>query len=312
MADIDFDSSNHEDKPKEEDNSIVLSSSDVSSSIQDERSGLSIEEIKDPNKIRVEVVDKETPVIVLFGPPSCGKTMTLVRLTRYLQGKNYTVQPITSFRPSYDSHYSQMCNDFNSMINSDNAAESTSKINFMLVKVLKGGKPICQILEGPGEEYIDPKDPTRLFPKFVYSIINSENRKIWAIMVVPDDRNMRMDNDFRMNYVTKIHDLKKRLKPTDKVVFIFNKIDKTELVLSPGVINYRYALKEVSDLYRNVFVPFKNNNPITKLWKENNFDFVGFQTGDFPKAADGTVTFEQGPDEYPYKLWEIFLKCIRG
>lgn len=49
--------------------------------------GLSEEELNDVNKIRITINDSSAPVVVLFGPASCGKTMTLVRLSRYLQGQ---------------------------------------------------------------------------------------------------------------------------------------------------------------------------------------------------------------------------------
>ena len=65
-------------------------------------------------------------------------------------------------------------------------------------------------------------------------------------------------------------------------------------------------------LYPNIFVPFRNVNPITKWWNPNNFDFIAFQTGDFSEAADGTLTFEEGHDIYPQKLWAFIQKRIRG
>lgn len=99
--------------------------------------GLTASEINDPNSIKVTIADPKTPIVVLYGPPSCGKTMTLVRLTRYLNSKGYSVVPDKNFRPSYDTNYKEMCQHFNEMINSDNAAQSTSHIGFMLVKVLK-------------------------------------------------------------------------------------------------------------------------------------------------------------------------------
>ena len=52
--------------------------------------GLSSEEQNDPNSITVTVSDPNTPIVILYGPPSCGKTMTLVRMTRYLRSKGYT------------------------------------------------------------------------------------------------------------------------------------------------------------------------------------------------------------------------------
>ena len=51
--------------------------------------GLSVEELRDPNKISVTIADKDAPIVVLFGPPACGKTMTLVRLK--ILGMEYLV-----------------------------------------------------------------------------------------------------------------------------------------------------------------------------------------------------------------------------
>lgn len=283
-----------------------------SESVQVDGSGMTFEEINDANKIKVTIADYNTPLVVFFGPPACGKTMTLIRLTRYLQGKGYTIQPVTSFRPNYDKNYSDMCANFDTMISSEDAAMSTSKINFMLVQVLHNGKPLCQILEGPGEYYFSPEAPQAPFPKYVNAIISSNNRKIWAIMIEPDHTNRRMDDVARKQYVNKISKLKTKMNIRDRVMFIFNKIDETQFVHSPGNINYNQALQHSEYLYPNIFVPFKNVNPITKWWAPYRFDFVAFQTGDFSQAADGTLTFEQGPDAYPAKLWQFILKRIRG
>ena len=113
--------------------------------------GLSNEELNDPNKISVVIADKDAPIVVLFGPPACGKTMTLVRLTRYLSENGYTVTPVRTFRPTYDTNYSDLCDNFDTMINQDDAAQSTNRISFMLVKVSKNGRTICQLLEAHGE-----------------------------------------------------------------------------------------------------------------------------------------------------------------
>ena len=293
-------------------NNSVDESSNTSIKMTVNETGLSSEELNDANKIKVDIADYKTPLVILFGPPACGKTMTLVRLTRYLQKIGYEVQPITSFRPAYDKNYSEICENFDAMINSEDAAQSTSKISFMLVQVLYGGKPICQILEGPGEYYFKPEDPKAPFPKYINAIISSNNRKIWAIMVEPNKTNKRMDVEARRHYVNKIHKLKTRISPRDKVMFVFNKIDETPFVIGPGIIKYGLALQHTEFLYPNIFVPFKNVNPITRFWKPNNFDFVAFQTGDFSEAADGTLTFEQGNDIYPKKLWDIVSRRIRG
>ncbi len=274
--------------------------------------GLSKDEVTDPNKIVVTIADSHTPLIVMFGPATCGKTMTLVRLTRYLQKRGYTIKPVSSFRPAYDKTYSDLCSNFNVMINSEDAAKSTNKISFMLVQVHYQGKPICQILESPGEYYFRPDDPNAKFPKFVNAIINSNNRKIWAIMVEPDNTNEKMDVEARRNYVGKIHSLKSKLKPQDKVMFVFNKVDETPYVISPGNIKYNFLFQYTMDHYPNIFVPFKNVNPLTKWFKPNNFDYIAFQTGDFNETSGGGSSFQEGNDVYPQKLWNLIMKRVRG
>lgn len=293
-------------------NNIDTTTAQEPSTVGTNNDSMSMEEINDANKIAVTVADYNSPLVVLFGPPSCGKTMTLIRLTRYLKSKGYTVQPETSFRPSYDKNYHEMCANFDMMINNEDAAKSTAKINFMLVKVLYQGKTLCQILEGPGEYYFNPGKPNERFPKYVNNIISNNNRKIWAIMVEPDNTNKKMDWAARNNYVTKIHNLKSMISPRDKIMFVYNKIDETPFVISPGNIKYGEALKSVNYLYPNIFVKFKNENPLTKWFWPNKFDFVAFQTGYFSEASDGTLTFQEGNEIYPRKLWNVILERIKG
>ena len=82
--------------------------------------GLSSEEINDPNKINIEISDHNAPIVVLFGQPACGKTMTLVRMTRYLISQGYSVDPVREFRPNYDVNYTKNCEDFNVFNNLNN------------------------------------------------------------------------------------------------------------------------------------------------------------------------------------------------
>ena len=215
----------------------ITSEADASTTnVQVNEAGMSFEELNDANKIKVTIADYKTPLVIFFGPPACGKTMTLIRLTRYLRGNGYTIEPITSFRPSYDKNYSEMCRNFDSMIANEDAAKSTSMINFMLVQVSRNGKPLCQILEGPGEYYFKPEEPFAQFPRYVNAIINSRNRKIWAIMVEPDKTNKRMDVEARRHYVNKLHKLKTHINSRDKVLFVFNKIDETKFVINAANI----------------------------------------------------------------------------
>lgn len=270
--------------------------------------GLSEEEHNDPNAIKVCVSDDETPIVVLYGPPSCGKTMTLVRLTRYLVDQGYTVVPDRSFRPAADTHYKQLCDSFNQMINANSAATSTKNISFLLVKVLMDGRPVCQILEAPGEYYFHPKFPERPYPAYFHEIKNRPNRKVWAIMVEPDWQ----DPEPRRNYVTRISKLKAMMTPRDKVLFVYNKIDLTPYVYGVGQVKVKEAVKDVKQKYPGVFREFENKNPITKFWKKYNCEFVPFMTGSYSKTLSGGFAYTEGHHLYAQRLWEKMLEFIKG
>lgn len=270
--------------------------------------GLSSEELNDPNSIKVTISDPNTPIVVLYGPPSCGKTMTLVRMTRYLVSQGYTVVPEKTFRPSYDENHKQLCENFDLMINSNNAAVSTKRISFMLVKVLKDGKPICQLLEAPGEHYFDPKKPNEPYPAYVNEILNSTNRKVWAIIVEPD----WSDKEPRDNYVTRIRKLKSMMTSRDKVVFVYNKIDLTNFVQGVGQVNTNEAIRDIQNLYQNIFKPFENTNPITKYFTKYNCRFVPFMTGNYTPTMNGGFTYTESHYIYAQRLWQAMLKLING
>ena len=286
------------------DNSVETDDTDNS-----ENTIYSSEELSDPNKIVVEIADKETPLVILFGPQSCGKTMTMIRLTRYLHEKGFSVEPIKSFRPEYDQNYKKLCEGFNELVNSEDAAHATNIINFMLIRVSHRGKAICQILEAPGEHYFSPNEgPDKVFVKYINTILDSKNRKLFCIMLEPEGTNGVMTTEVRKLYSKKVHKLKRRMKAgRDRVIFILNKIDKTDFVISRGNVNRKYAKKAASDLYSGIFAPFTNENPITKLWKPYNFDFEVFQTGNF---SDGVFT--EGPEDYPRNLWKLISKRVKG
>ncbi len=272
--------------------------------------GLTVEEQNDHNKIQITLRDSEVPIVVLFGPPACGKTMTLVRLSRYLRDVlNYTVQPDNKFRPDDDVNYQKMCSEFNDMLSSDQAAKSTSNMSFMLVRVLdKHGNLLVQLLEAPGELYYNPNDkrePNVDFPRPVRVIRSSKHRKIWCHMLEP---NWEFHSQAG-KYVDKIKKLHSSPKVGDSNIFIFNKVDESNFVISTGVVNSKAMIREIDGIYPNIFVPFTTHGIFGTSF---NFQVVPFQTGEYCHAADGTKSFDPGPDEYPALLWKVIYKLIRG
>lgn len=296
---------------------LDLGISEPTTNVEEQKiKGLSKEEYNDPNQIRVTIADGKAPLVILFGPPACGKTMTLVRLARYLNKRGYIVSPVRTFRPSDDQNYVEICKpeNFNRIINSPDAANSTANISFMLVEIIKDGKRLCQILESPGEYLFNPNKPSEPFPSYVNTIIHSNNRKLWAIMVEPDWRNV----EDRINYVTRINELSTRMDVRDKTLFIFNKIDKTNFTRKKGQINIPQARVEISNLYPSIFEMFRNQNPISKLWKDYLCGFVPFQTGTYTQTTKmdsrGNVVYnyQEGADYYPEILWNEIRKSITG
>lgn len=274
--------------------------------------GLNDQEILNPNAIQVVLNNTEIPIVVFFGPATCGKTMTLLRLSRYLMDKGYNVSPVRSFRPGYDGHYRRMCENFNTMVNSSLAQAGNDFISFMLVEVSYNGRPLCQILEAPGEHYFSPKQPNAPFPAYINTISASPNRKLWGFFIEPDHTNQQLEHSDILNYVDRIRRFRSYMHPRDRVAIIFNKIDETNQMLHVGAVNRREVYRQAEFTYPGLFKIFANENPITKLFKETRAAFVPYMNGYFSDCGDGSRSFQQGHDNYPRELWNVISKSIKG
>lgn len=274
--------------------------------------GLNSQESADPNAIQIVLQNRDIPIVVFFGPPTCGKTMTLIRLSRYLLQNGYSVAPVRSFRPGYDEHYKNMCDNFNVMINSNLAQEGNSFISFMLVEVSYKGRPLCQILEAPGEHYFKPSKPNAPFPAYINVISSSPNRKLWGFFIEPDHTNSQLENTDRLNYVDRIGRFKSYMHPRDRVAIIFNKIDQTDKVINVGMVNTSQAYQLADYTYPGLFKNFANENPITKFFKSTRAAFVPYMNGYFTELMNGGKSFQIGHDNYPRNLWGVITKSIKG
>ncbi len=278
--------------------------------------------VNDPFSIKVTITDTSTPIIILFGAGASGKTMTLVRLTRWLTANGYQVDPDRNFRSSGSAQYEQMCNLFMDMVNSDYAADRTHLCNFMLIKVRNHyGEPICQILEAPGEHYFDYKNPRKQFPPYITTIRNSSNPKTWMFIVEkdwaptpnPGDSNATLDfPEIRRKYAEKVQEMENSIRPTDKVIFTCHKADLHPGLFVAGRPNAPQFFREVDEQYPGIFSRYKNRNLITRLWRKYNFDFVIFSAGSFNNTYEGGQFYSQSEDQYPASLWKAIMKTVRG
>lgn len=271
--------------------------------------GLTTEEILDVNAIKVTISDP-CPIVIFFGARTSGKTMTLVRLTRYLLSQGYKVEPDKVFRGANSTTYQAMCEKFNDTITSDNAATGTSVIGFMLVTVRdKNGRPICQLLEAPGEHYFDAKNKTAQFPRYINEILAMKNRRTWVFIV---ERNWE-ESSIRNAYANKIISMQNIIPVSDKVIFTCHKADLSPGLFSDGRPNIQQFRNDIKNQYPGIFSRYTNNNPITSLWAPYRFEFTVFSAGSFNKLANGKdQSYTPGPDFYPANLWGKIKKAVSG
>ena len=265
----------------------------------------------DENDITIN--DKKSPVVLLVGPPASGKSMSLVRLARYLRDAGYTITPDLTFKS--DPSYKARCEKFMANLNTKEALEGTALNEFLLVKVVKDGRTICQILEAPGEHYFSSSNTggKRIhdFPPYLTKIIRTlPNRKLWLFIT---EAQWEVHATVKSSYVDMIRSCKDQLlNHADRVVLLYNKVDKQDHLFKGGKVILSAAERAMKEEYPALADIFKNPNPITSLWNPYNYTFVPFCSGYYHQMVGGRESYTESEKRYPEMLWENLLKCIRG
>ncbi|MEE1225581.1 MAG: hypothetical protein UHM08_00600 [Bacteroidales bacterium] len=262
--------------------------------------------------VDVNLKDKTSPIIFLFGPPSSGKTMTLVRLYRYLNHININIKPNEDFVSKDGGEYVSRCKNFHNDAMSNLAAEATKGVDFMLLDIWDNGAKKCQILESPGEKLFEP-DPNKKIPfpvQYVSNIIDSDNRKVYIFILEPNYK----DDATRVRYKDRIAEVKQMMDKKDKVIFLYNKIDCSPALDNNGNVNIKTLRKEINDDYPGLLDLFKVHGP-KAIWKEYDCYLIPFQTGtyfeEFNTVLNKNVTvFTAGKNKYPQELWNTIIKCL--
>lgn len=261
----------------------------------------------------IKIGDKRAPIVMLFGPPTSGKSMTLVRLARYLRKQGYTVKADPTFKS--DDAYKARCEQFHKNLNTTEALQGNALNEFLMVKVINHGTTVCQILEAPGEHYFNPKKPDEVSPRnfrpYLTEIIrNLANRKIWVFIT---EAEWNVHASVKDSYVSRIRGCKHQLlKRTDRVVILYNKVDQKEELFEDGQLHVSSAEKAMKDEYEGLSAIFKNPNPITSLWRVFNYRFVPFCTGYYTKQVGGKHKYNESEERYPRLLWAELIKCFKG
>lgn len=261
----------------------------------------------------IKICDKKSPIVMLFGPPTSGKSMTLVRLARYLRKQGYTVKADSTFKSS--RVYKDRCDTFHKNLNTTEALPGNPFDEFLLVKIIHHGKTVCQILEAPGEHYFNPKNPEDIDvhnfrPYLTEMTRNLTNRKIWVFLA---EAQWNVHSTIKEAYVSRIRNCKHQLiKRNDDVVILYNKVDQKGELFEDAKLHLSAAEQAMKDEYEGLSSVFKNNNPITSLWRESNYRFVPFCSGYFTKQGGGGKRFNESEERYPRHLWDELRSCFNG
>lgn len=264
--------------------------------------------------VNVTITDQDNPIVILFGPSQCGKTMTLVRLTRYLSSQ-FAFVPDKAFKDSSDDEYKTLCDNFDNAVDRDEAADGTNYIDFMLLRVNQKQNrhgTICQFLESPGEYLFDPDNKDAGFPGYFQTILDAPNRRIWVFFLEPT-----LSNEEKKAYVRKItQDI--TFGNQDRFIFLVNKIDMPitkRFMTTTDSIDEAGLRKYVDEAFRDLTSCEKFT--IEKIFSTKElYRIIGFQTGTYTwgKTADGNPfkTFHAGHDSHPKRLWQAIEGAVNG
>jgi len=251
------------------------------------------------NNFQICIADQRTPLVVFFGGTSCGKLMTIVRLSRYLEQYGCQISPDFCLRPDSDEIYQRVCKQFNEEIYSEKNILRWPCPRTILVKIINRGIAKCQLLKLPGEHCINPDYNYECLPVYFNYIVNVPNKKVWVFFL--DGHK----GDERLDYCTsQMLRLLKLINPKDRIVFLYSKVDQ--------YIHYTDSSPE--DLFRE----FRNKYPQLidfvkhkfkkrSFFSPNKFDFVLFSAGNFYQS-NNIDRFCPGSDDYPQQLWKVIMK----
>lgn len=267
---------------------------------------------KTERKFVVPVVnDNESPIVVFVGPAASGKSMILVRLAQYLRDKGYIISPDTTFVGT--DEYQRDCALFKKKLSTNIALDGT--LNYLLLSVSDhNGNKISQLLEAPGEDYFNPTEPEKQIPHYLNTIMSSQNRKTYVILLDLDSkfslRNHKEERDmYAQRLISEIYPNINHQR--DRVVFLYNKIDKTKFGNRNSVTNLKQARKDAELFYPALFSSFKKRL-LGGLWELDDFVFMPFCTGIYTNQVDeignSFQTYIAADDSYPESLWNEIIR----
>jgi len=243
------------------------------------------------------------PVILLIGPASAGKTVTLIRLAKYLRSKgDFKILPNEDFRD--DEEYSESCKQFQHILNSNNLAPApTVPINFLLVDIYRNNKLDYHILEAPGEHFFDTQNPYQNTNRaYLASLFSKDVKKV---MVFIFEKNMLSSDELQQAYANRLSHFVSLVKPKneDRILFMLNKVDKLP-VQEYGTVNAKEVKKYIYEnsnfnSLKHAIINVKGLDPVA---------FIPFSSGTFNEIDEGKQSMVLSNEDYPKSLWNSITK----
>lgn len=251
-------------------------------------------------KLGVSIIDKRTPIIVPFAPMYLGKTCLLLRLIHYIRNNGYFVKLDEHVLFPHFNHSIDIFDEYTKCLYNE-CSPSATYIPIFGSFFSTHGKRIVQFMDFPGDFLYNINRPKT--PSALKEIIESPNKKIWLFILELDGFGGQIERD---NYSERIMEVAAHISPNDKIIIVVNKIDMCSMDLK----SKKDIVQALYLQYSRVLNCFKNQNPVTKLWRPFNCDIVSFSAGDFCRTCDDKEMFRPGLDTYPKQLWKAICKGL--
>lgn len=265
-----------------------------------------------------QITDTRTPIIIVVGPATSGKSMIMVRIGKYLHKQGYKIEPDFSYLNT--AKYVQDCKDFMSCVDSNNAMPGSVTDLLIQIKDASGTK-VAQYLEAPGEVYFNPANPVAQPPQYLQQICsgNVPNKKVFIYLMDFDSsveihKSFRADANMRNLYANRLIDVFKPLaQPKDKFILLYNKLDKTGYGTIHKIINKSGAELEARQNYGYVFNGLKKKI-LGGFVTYDDFKFMVFSTGSYSDDVDeegnSIQHYNISADIYPQLLWNEIIRKL--
>jgi len=265
-----------------------------------------VEELVDPESLTVNIPRSDLPIFMPFRYCCAGGTMLIRRLCVYLRDIGYEVNVVRDFLNWKD--YQKAAEFYESSFDSLEAAPGNSIRDQYLIEVCKNKRSICYILDMSGELQAQFPNENRNPVPFFMQIVCGDNPIIWGIIIENEIGHHNCNVDY---YCKAIANTKKFMKPFDKTIVIFNKIDETPFMLSPCSVDQKGAYNYTQKKYPVLFNLFRESNVLKGLVRPYNCGFVTFSSGYYTPAEHGGFYYAKSNNCFPMTLWEHILKYCK-